>query len=71
MKRVPILYDSWCGEPIQFIHYEDEKLIVTNLTREEAIEKYGLVTNEDFGPKGGWKSVTFGTTKFISKYMRV
>lgn len=66
-----ILYDSWCGEPLQFGYYENGKPIITDsLTREKAIEKYGPITNEEFGPKGGWKSVTFGTTKFISKLMK-
>lgn len=39
-------------------------LIVYSLTREQAIAKYGPVTHEEYGPRGGWKSVTFGTTKF-------
>lgn len=42
-------------------------LITKSLTRKEAIEKYGKVTNEEFGPRGGWKSVTFGEKKFITK----
>ena len=40
-------------------------LVVKKLTRDDAIEKYGQITNEEFGPRGGWKSTTFGTTKFI------
>lgn len=38
-------------------------LIIYSLTREQAVEKYGPITNEEYGPRGGWKSVTFGTTK--------
>lgn len=41
-------------------------LIAKHLTREEAIQKYGKVTEEIFGPRGGWKSVTFGDKKFGS-----
>jgi hypothetical protein len=40
------------------------------VTREECIELYGPITEEEYGPRGGWKSVTFGTTKFIHDYMR-
>jgi hypothetical protein len=45
-------------------------LITHHLTREEAIKKYGEITDEEFGPRGGWRSVTFGTTKFRSKYLK-
>jgi len=46
-------------------------LITKKLTRQEAIEKYGDVTDEEYGPRGGWKSVTFGKKKFISKWLRI
>jgi hypothetical protein len=42
-------------------------LIVKRMTREDAIEKYGPVTDEEWGPRGGWKSVTFGKKKFMSR----
>ena len=45
-------------------------LIVRKLTRSEAAGKLGDVTDEEFGPRGGWKSVTFGETKFISRQMK-
>jgi len=45
-------------------------LIVRRLTRVEAVTLYGPVSAEGFGPRGGWKSVTFGTTKFISRSLR-
>lgn len=45
-------------------------LIVKTLTRAEAIEKYGPLTSEEFGPRGGWRSATFGTKKFIWKSVR-
>lgn len=35
-----------------------------SLTHEEAIEKYGPVTNENIGPKGGFKSRTYGDKQF-------
>lgn len=44
--------------------------IVKRLTREDAIKIYGDVTSEEFGPRGGWKSVTFGTTTFFSRELR-
>lgn len=45
-------------------------LVTKKITREEAMQKYGAITEEIFGPRGGWKSVTFGTKKFISKYLK-
>jgi hypothetical protein len=45
-------------------------LIVRELSREEAVLKYGEVTAEEFGPRGGWKSVTFGTKKFLSPRLK-
>ena len=45
-------------------------LVTEKLSREEASKKYGEVTAEEFGPRGGWRSVTFGTKKFISKYLK-
>jgi hypothetical protein len=44
-------------------------LITKKLTREEAIEKYGPVTDEELGPRGGWKNVTFGEKKFGSRWL--
>lgn len=45
-------------------------LVTKSLTREEAIAEFGPVTDETYGPKGGWKSVTFGTTTFTSKELK-
>jgi len=45
-------------------------VVERRLTREEAIAQYGEITDEEFGPRGGWKSVTFGETKFIHKSMK-
>jgi hypothetical protein len=45
-------------------------LVTKYLTREEAEKQYGPITNEEFGPRGGWRSVTFGNKKFMSKALR-
>ena len=45
-------------------------LVMRWLTRQEAIELYGPVTNEELGPRGGWRSVTFGEKKFVSKCLK-
>lgn len=45
-------------------------LVTKTLSREEAIALYGVVTDEVFGPRGGWKSTTFGEKKFTSKFLR-
>lgn len=50
--------------------YAPYGLILKELTRDAAIAKYGPVTAEVFGPQGGFKSVTFGETKFTSKVFR-
>jgi hypothetical protein len=67
-----LLYDSWCGKPLVWIERHPETgYSAKMLTRSKAIELYGEITNEEFGPRGGWKSVTFGDTKFISHYMKL
>jgi len=53
-----------CGRP------ENWFLITKQLTRSEAEEKYGAVTDEVFGVRGGWKTVTFGTTTFMSPQLK-
>lgn len=45
-------------------------LVTRILTREAAIEKYGPIANEELGPRGGFRSVTFGDKQFISRYVR-
>lgn len=45
-------------------------LVVKWLTPEEAIEKYGPITHQAFGPYGGWRSVTYGTTQFTAKELK-
>jgi hypothetical protein len=46
-------------------------LVTKWLSREEAQRKYGDITAEKFGPRGGWKSVTFGGKTFISPHFKV
>lgn len=41
-------------------------LITKWLTVEEAIAKYGKVTHIETGPRGGFKYVVYGETRFIS-----
>jgi hypothetical protein len=42
-------------------------LITKVLTSDEARAQYGEITNLELGPRGGFKSVTYGSTKFGSK----
>ena len=44
--------------------------LTRKVTREECIKLYGDITHEEYGPRGGWKSVTFGTTKFKHDFLR-
>lgn len=44
-------------------------VIVKVLGRREAIEKYGAVTYEERGPRGGWRSATFGSKNFSCQYV--
>lgn len=43
--------------------------VIKRLTQEEAIKKYGEITQEEIGKQGGWKSIIFGSTKFANKAM--
>lgn len=38
------------------------------LTVDEAVKKYGKVKEILTGPRGGWRSITFGDKKFISDF---
>jgi len=44
--------------------YPDWFVVSKKLTREEAIQLYGPVTHEEFGPRGGWKYIEFGDKRF-------
>lgn len=45
-------------------NYPDWYLITKTLWKEEAEELYGPITNIELGPRGGFKSMTFGETRF-------
>ena len=47
--------------------YPNWFLILKKLTVDEAVEKYGQVTEVETGVRGGFKTATFGTCKFCSK----
>ena len=44
-------------------------LIKKKLTHDEAVEKYGKVTNIDLGPRGGFRSITFGDKEFLARQL--
>jgi hypothetical protein len=55
------------GDP-EYTRQTDQWLLITRwLTPSEARAKYGEVTNLEVGPRGGFKSVTFGSTRFLTK----
>lgn len=41
-------------------------LITKHLEEAEAVEKYGKITDIELGPRGGFRSITFGDKKFGS-----
>lgn len=45
-------------------------LVVRWLTEEEAVQKYGSVTKTEVGPRGGFRSITYGDKKFVHRQMR-
>lgn len=47
--------------------YPEWFLVTKRLTKEEAIAKYGEITDTKIGPRGGFKSETYGTTTFKRK----
>jgi len=49
--------------------YPNWYLITKKISREEAEKTYGKITNEEFGPRGGWRSATFGDKTFSSKFL--
>lgn len=73
-----VLFDGWCGEPIAWARVgepvighewtEHGQVAVTErLTPTEAISKYGPIAELIVGPQGGFKSVTYGEQKFVSR----
>lgn len=60
-NRDKMLYSN-CNETWMYL--------TRKVTRKECIKLYGPITHEEYGPRGGWKSVTFGTTKFGHDFLR-
>jgi len=52
------------GMKVQCLGEGAWSVVSHTLTEEEAIEKYGEVTNVERGPRGGFKSATYGEKKF-------
>lgn len=42
-------------------------LVVKELTPEQAKIEYGSITHVELGPRGGFRSVTFGETRFCTR----
>lgn len=75
-----VLFDSWCGEPIAWARVGETVIghewtsngqvsITERLTPAEAIRRYGPIAQIVLGPQGGFKSVTYGTKKFICSFV--
>lgn len=75
-----VLFDGWCGEPIAWARVgepvigrewtEHGQVAVTErLTPAEAVRKYGAIAELVVGPRGGFKSVTYGEQKFVSRWV--
>ena len=45
-------------------------LVTKYLTHKDAVEKYGSVTNLELGPRGGFRTITFGQKTFCQKRLR-
>lgn len=49
--------------------YPNWYVITKALGHKQAKKKYGKITAQERGPRGGWKSVTFGEKTFIDRYV--
>lgn len=45
-------------------------ILTKQVTREECLAKHGDITEEGFGPRGGWKYVAFGGVKYGFKGLK-
>ena len=50
--------------------YPEWALVINYFTTEMAVKIFGDKTNIDRGSRGGFKSITFGEMKFISKHFK-
>ncbi|AWK76460.1 hypothetical protein CBI38_34270 (plasmid) [Rhodococcus oxybenzonivorans] len=75
-----VLYDNCCGEPIAWARVGESVIgeewtghghvaITRRLSPAEAVRKYGPVTEVVVGRGGGFKSVTYGATRFFSRFV--
>ncbi|MGV9718535.1 hypothetical protein [Rhodococcus pyridinivorans] len=73
-----VIFDSYCGEPIAWWRVGDavigsewtehgNRAITHRLSPADAVRKYGPVTEMELGPHSGFKSVTYGATKFLAR----
>jgi len=46
-------------------------LVTKVLSKIEAVQTYGPITSVQYGPRGGFKSVTYGKTTFVDKLMKI
>ncbi|MDF3312916.1 hypothetical protein P3H15_49225 [Rhodococcus sp. T2V] len=75
-----VLYDNCPGEPIAWARVGEPVIgqewtahghvaITGRLSPSEAVRKYGPVTEVVLGRGGGFKSVTYGATRFFSRFV--
>ena len=75
-----VLFDGWCGEPIVWARVGEPVIghewteygqvaVTERLTPAEALRKYGPIAELVVGPQGGFKSVTYGEQKFVSRWV--
>ena len=75
-----VLYDGWCGEPIAWARVGEAVIgrewtehgwvaVTDRLAPAEAVRKYGSITELVVGRNGGFESVTYGETKFVSRFV--
>ena len=75
-----VLFDGWCGEPIAWARVGEPVIgrewtakgwvtVTERLTPTEAVRKYGPITELELGPQGGFRSVTYGTNKFVCSFV--
>lgn len=58
-----------CGMEVLCLAKGNWVVAARRLRHADAIAAYGPVTDEEFGPRGAWKSTTYGRHKFGSRYM--
>lgn len=75
-----VLRDGWCGEPIAWARVGNPVIqrewtehgwvaVTDRLSPDEAVRKYGPITELVVGRNGGFESVTYGVTKFVSRFV--